>query len=214
MPVSRRFEGRTVCLIATGPSLRLEQIASARSQGFVLFGCNNVWEIVPDLAVLYACNTTWWAYYWSDRLLEYPAEKWTTSQEAAKKYRLNWIAERDRFGLSSDPTRIHHGHGSGYSLLNLAYLMGAQRIVLLGYDMRYAADYSGEEKQVGSGPRHYFGEYPSALLHWPKVSVANGVHAGLIKYYERVAEQNTVEIVNCTPGSALTCFPMKDIDAL
>lgn len=214
MPLARVYESRTVCLIATGPSLTLEQIDCAREKGFVLFGCNNVWECVPDLAVLYACNAAWWTFYWSDRLAAYPAQKWTTSREAAQKFKLSWIAERDRFGLSSDANRIHHGHGSGYSMLNLAYLMGAARIVLLGYDLKYAPDYSGEDKRAGSLPRHYFGEYPSGLLHWPKVSVKDGVHVGLIKYYERVAEQNLIEIVNCTPRSALTCFPMKDIDAL
>lgn len=214
MPLEGICEGRTVCLIATGPSLTLEQIAAARAKGFVLFGCNNVWEITPDLAVLYASNEGWWAQYWCNRLKDYPAQKWTTSREAARKFQINWIAERDAYGLSNNPARVHHGHGSGYTMLNLAYLMGASRVVLLGYDLKYASDYRGEEKNIGSSPRHYFGEYPSALLHWPKVSVTAGVHTGLLKYYERVAEQGSIEIVNCTPNSALTCFPMKDINAL
>ena len=165
--------------------------------------------------MLYGCNVGFWATYWSDALKDHPSQKWTTNKEAADKFGLNLIAERDRWGLSNDPARIHHGHGSGYSLVNLAYLMGASRIVLLGYDLRYANDYSGDDKRAGSTPRHYFGEYPSALLHWPKVSVQNGVHVGLLKYYESVAKQNAVEIINCTgPNSALTCFERMSIDAV
>ena len=214
MPLERIFCGRTVALIATGPSLTPQQVDAARRKGFALAGCNNVWEMVPDLELLYACNEGWWNYYWSEALARHPAQKWTTNAQAAQKYGLNWIAERNRPGLSKDPTVIHHGHGSGYSLLNLAYLMGAARIVLLGYDLRYAPNYSGAMKQVGSSPRHYFAEYPEPLRHWPKQQVVNGVHVGLLELYRGVAKQNAVEIINCTPGSALDCFARSDIESL
>lgn len=174
-------------------------------------GCNNVWQIVPDLAVLYGCNLKWWQHYWSPELAAHPAEKWTTNAEAARTFGLHWIAEANRPGLSNDPELVHHGHGSGYSLLNLAYLMGAARIVLLGYDLQYSADYNGAARHVGSGPRHYFGEYPEPLRHWPSVRVQRGVHVELLDLYQSVADQGAVEIVNCTPGSALRCFPTMDI---
>jgi hypothetical protein len=135
--------------------------------------------------------------------------------EAAGRYGLNWIAEKNARGLSADPSVIHHGHGGGYSMVNLAYLMGAERIVLLGYDLAYAPDYDGRNQQVGSKPRHYFGEYPERLQHWPSVKVKQGVHVELLDLYQSVADQRLVEIVNCTgPNSALKCFPQVEIDAL
>lgn len=199
--------------IGTGPSLTPQQIECARGKGFALTGCNNTWEMIPDLRVLYACNEGWWAHYWSDALAAHPCEKWTTNAAAAKRYGVNWIAERDGRGLSDGP-HIHHGHGSGYSLLNLVYLMGARRVVLLGYDMKYAPDYDGRRRDVGSKPRHYFGEYPESLLHWPKAQVRAGVHVGLVQRYREVAEQGRIEILNATPDSALDCFPRVPIDAL
>lgn len=199
-----------MCCIGTGPSLTPQQVDTARAKGFVLFGCNRVWELT-DLDVLYCCNETFWDHYWCDDLAKYRASKWTGSKVAADRYGLNWINGYDRPGLSVDPAYVHHGHGSGFSLVNLAYLMGARRIVLLGYDMRYAADYSGQDKRVGSSPRHYFGEYPSALHHWPSVSVRGGVHVGLVAQYESVAKQGLVEVINATPAGALTCFPTMDI---
>lgn len=214
MPVEKRFLGQTVACIATGPSLTLQQVEAARSKGFVLFGCNNVWRDVPDLSVLYACNEGWWAHYWCDDLLYYPAEKWTTNKVAADKFSLNWIAEKFDYGLSSNPNIVHHGHGSGYTMLNLAYLMGASRILLLGYDCKYAPDYSGQDRKIGSAPRHFFGEYPSALRHWPFFSIKNGVHVEMVELYRSVAQQGAVEIVNCTPGSAIDCFPRADIESL
>ena len=83
--------------------------------------------------------------------------------------------------------------------------------MLLGYDLRYAPDYDGRQRAPGATPRHYFGEYPSALQHWPFMNVKAGVHTQLLRLYESVAKQGLVEIVNCTPGSALQCFPMREI---
>jgi len=202
----------TVCCIGTGPSLTLAQVEVARAKGFTLFGCNRVWEIVPDLTVLWGTNLAFWQHYWCDRLAQYPAEKWTVSGEAARLYRLQWVGERNAPGLSTDWRAIHHGHGGGYSMLNLAYLMGAQRVVLLGYDLSYARDYDGREHRAGSTPRHYFGEYPAALQHWPSVKVREGRHLELLALYQSVAEQGLIEIINCTgPTSALACFPSMTI---
>jgi hypothetical protein len=203
-----------VC-IATGPSLTLQQVEAARQKGFTLFGCNRTWEIVPDLALLWGTNLAFWQHYWCPDLAGYPAEKWTVNREAAERYGLFWTAEKNAPGLSTDESVIHHGHGGGYSMLNLAYLMGAERIVLLGYDLRYAEDYDGPNHEPGSSARHYFGEYPQQLQHWPSKQVRNGVHVELVDLYESVAKQNLVEIVNCTgPNSALTCFPRVAIECL
>jgi hypothetical protein len=85
----------------------------------------------------------------------------------------------------------------------MAHKMGAERILLLGYDLKYAPDYDGRSRKVGSSPRHYFGEYPASMQHWPSVQVKGGVHVELLSLYKSIFEQGLVEIVNCTPGSAL-----------
>lgn len=170
--------------------------------------------MAPDLELLYGCNFRWWDHYWNE-VRSLPCEKWTTNREAADKFGLNWIAERNAPGLSTDPDVIHHGHGSGYSLVSMAYRAGAKRILLLGYDLKYAADYDGKARQVGSAPRHFFGEYPGAMQHWPSVKVRKGIHVELVDLYRSVHEQGLVEIINCTPGSALEgVIPSVDIHAV
>jgi hypothetical protein len=42
-------------------------------------------------------------------------------------------------GLSDNPTELVHGTHGGYQAINLAVLMGAAKIVLLGYDMRVSS---------------------------------------------------------------------------
>jgi hypothetical protein len=204
---------KTIVCVGTGPSLTMEQVAVARSKGFALYGCNLTFRDVPDLAVLHACNTQFWDFY-ADELKGHPAQKWTTRPEAAARYPwLNYISEIDRPGLSADPRVLHHGHSSGYQLVGLAYHHGAARILLIGFDLRFPSGYDGRNRIAG-GKRHYFGdgEYPAPLQHWPSVQVRNGVHVELVELYRSVHEQGLVEIINCTPGSALEgVIPSMDI---
>jgi hypothetical protein len=101
-------------------------------------------------------------------------------------------------------------------LPQIAYHAGFRRLLLCGYDMRYAADYDGRNQSIGSVPRHYFGEYKeSELNHWPSVKVRDGVHVELIEQFEKVKRLNPeVEIINCSPGSAMTCFQMATLQEL
>lgn len=203
-----------VACIGTGPSLTLEQIDTARAKGLALFGCNNVYQLVPDLALHYAVNLNWWDHYWPE-IKDHPCEKWTTNRDAAYRYGLHHINEKNAPGLSADPAVVHHGHGSGYTLVNLAYLKGARRIYLLGYDLKYAKDYDGRAHRVGETERHYFGEYPASMQHWPSVQVKAGVHVELVDLYRSIHEQGLVEIVNCSPDSALDgVIPTKPVDAI
>jgi len=187
------------------------QIQAARR--FTLFACNDAVRWAPDCALLFACNWQWWDARWPE-VKDLPCEKWTSRKESAEKYGINWIDEVNRPGLSQDPSLLHHGHSSGYQLLGMAYRAGAERILLLGYDLQFAPDYDGKAKRIGSGPRHFFGEYEPALQHWPSVKIQHGRHVELISLYESVAKQGLVEVINCTPGSALTCFPTADIDCV
>ena len=205
---------RTICCVGTGPSLTKEQIAQARWKGFELYGCNLVYQIVPDLDLLYGCNYGFWETYWHQGLRDHSAQKWTTNKHAAEMFGINWIAEKFMHGLSTDPDVISHGHGSGFSLVSMAHRAGADRIVLLGYDMRYAADYDPKNRNPGSTPRHYFGEYEPHLQHWPSKQVKSGVHVELLDLYRSVANQGLVEIINATPDSAIECFERRDINAI
>lgn len=200
-----------VC-IGTGPSLTPAQVQSARER-WPLFVCNDAFRLAPDAALLHACNWQWWDARWNE-VKDLPCEKWTTRRESAEKYGINFIDEVNLPGLSTDPTVLHHGHSSGYQLVGMAYRAGFERIILLGYDMKYAPDYNGRTREIGRWPRHWFGEYEPALQHWPSAKVVNGVHVELCELYQSVADQGLVEVINATPDSALNCFPKVPIERL
>ena len=211
------LSAQTAVILATGPSLTHEVLKAARSGQEVgawsVFGMNHVWRDFPTLDVFLACNPEYYASQWDLGLKDHKAEKWTWDLNTAEQYGLRYIAGKWADGFSEHTGVIHYGHSSGFQLPQIAYHAGFRRLLLCGYDMRYSADYDGRNQRIGSTPRHYFGEYADAVLnHWPSVKVKNGVHVELIEQFEKVKRLNPeVEIINCSPGSAMTCFPMSTL---
>ncbi len=113
---------------------------------------------------------------------------------------VRYIKSKVGQGLSFDRSVIHQGSNSGYQAINLACHLGAKRIILLGYDMQFGPE----------GQTHHHGDHPKGM---------NNPAEGLFKtWIERFAtivpdlERAGVEIINCTPDSALKCFPMAKLE--
>jgi len=100
-------------------------------------------------------------------------------------------------GLSFNPKVIHYGSNSGFQALNIAVLMGAKRIILLGYDMRFSKD----------NKSHWFGDHPD--------NVRSNYTSWLSNYGVAAAQLNEkgIEVINCSPISALTCFRMESLES-
>lgn len=211
------FSETTAVVLATGPSLTADVLAAARrgqARGvWRVYGMNHVWRDFPTLDVFLSCNPEYYDTQWERGLKDIPAEKWTWDRDTAQRYRIRFIEGKWADGFSSDPRFIHYGHSSGFQLPQIAYHAGFRRLLLCGYDMKFAPDYDGRNRRIGSTPRHYFGEYDDdKLKHWPSVKIRDGVFVELIEQFEKVKRLNPdVEIINCSPGSALTCFPFGNL---
>ena len=167
----------------------------------MLFGCNNsIFDF--DLDVHHACNYQWHDFY-AKKIMDYPCDKWTTRPEVPNKFPwIRYIEERWEPGLSTDKAYICAHHGTGPQLVNLALRYGCTRMLLVGWDMRH------------KGKRHYFGdgEYPEPLQHFTCNLGPDGELIGLIKEMETIKpEDYGIEIVNCTPNSAMKCFPFGEL---
>ena len=90
-----------------------------------------------------------------------------------------------------DGSKIHYGSNSGFQAINLAMLMGAKTVLLVGFDFH------------GS---HFFGTHPAEL--------GNPVFADFLPEFNYAAENLPPEysIINCTEGSHLGCFPFGRLD--
>jgi hypothetical protein len=154
---------------------------------------------MPWADVLYACDAWWWEYYGG--CPGFHGEKWSTHDqnanpklEIAAKYGVSLVRGQCGDGFSTDPSIIHYGSNSGFQAINLAMLFGARRILLVGFDM-----------SSPNGKTHFFGHHPS-FRGQPRYESFVGAYNDAAKRL-----QTGVEIINCTPGSALRCFPKADL---
>ena len=218
----------TCIIIATGPSLNEEQISLIRDahekELVKVLTVNNAYKIAPFSDYHVSYNDNWWEHYmYEDDLINLRnrgCQMWTQHMSVADAFGINFIEGKQvnyiGTGLSKDPTIIHSNHGSGPMALNLATLYGYKRILLIGHDMKYPKGYNGRTRETG-GKRHFFGEYPKSMQHWPKTMVGphtGGVLSGINKIYGSMVndlKDLNVDVINCTPESALSYFRLSDL---
>ena len=226
MKIEPKFEGKTAIVLGTGPSMNNEVVELVNhyrakpDSPFRVFGINNVFQLKVRLDVFFACNPEWWDFYHTEPKIRYlrdNADLWTWDFETAHQYALNWIpgkwsgGRRNVTSLSTDPSYIHYGHGAGYEVLGVAYHYGCRHFILAGYDLRYPTEYDRQTQNPG-GKRHFFGEYPEALKHWPKVG-RRGEMTGLLDCYKTIdIDKLGLRITNTTPRSALDFFEVGELE--
>ena len=214
-PLSRivppSLTGETVVCFATGPSLTPEVVETIRpyhEAGIVkAAGLNDAYRAVDYLDVFYACDLKWWEIHTDAafalkqprHLMEIDAEMWgnNTAAKLLKKYpHINIVHGHGKQGFSEQRIKIHWGNNSGFQLLNLVFLMGAERMVLVGYNMN---------TPQGKEP-HFFGKHPDGL------GGQNGnQYRGFVQQYQRIQGRIKKMIVNATPDTALDCFEHVDL---
>jgi len=100
-------------------------------------------------------------------------------------------------GLSLYTDEVRHGGTSGYAALNIAILKRAAMIVLLGFD------YSGDAGAFNYHRSYSWGSANEAL--WP-------IWARRFDAAAQVCRALGVEVINASPTSAVTSFPVDTID--
>lgn len=111
---------------------------------------------------------------------------------------INHIAAIDEPGLCVKPGRIHTGLNSGYQAIGLAFMWGAARIVLLGYDMQRGPD----------GKSHHHGDHEGGL---PNLGTMHEWSRRMVQLAIDLSVQG-VEVVNCSRRTALKCFECRPIE--
>lgn len=188
------WRGQTAVIVASGPSLTDAQINVVRAAGVRLITTNTTHERAPWADVHYACDLMWWRT--NITKVRTKAACWTQDRASAERWQLNWVRQSARPGLGTKD--LHVNGNSAFGAINLAYLFGARRILLIGVDMKPG---------------------PNGRLHWhpdhPKPCVQNmPFKEWLFKSVALARDLKAAgcEVINCTPGSALTVWPMSTIE--
>lgn len=193
--VPRLWPGSTIICLGSGPSLTAEDVALTR--GYHVLAINDTYRLAPHLSVLYAADLRWWD--WHPDALRLPCLRFGTHTLIERRYpEVGQLRHVQGAVWCTDPSALAGSHG-GLQAINLAWHLGAGRIVLLGYDMQPAPD----------GRNHFFGEHP------------DGTHVNYVrrlKDYEEVADRLArmgIEIVNCSRVTAIPSIPrMRLTEAL
>lgn len=194
-----KWPGCTVAILASGPSLTVEQCETVRvwragsplRRAIVI---NTTFRRALWADMLYGCDAPWWEIYIREVRATFSGELWTQDRKAKRDHGIRWIESAPGRGLSRKPGLIHQGMNGGFQAINLAYHAGVEKMILLGYDMR------GD---------HWHGRHPL-----PLTNASAPLQARWIDHFEALANDlrgTPVQIVNCSPGTALNAFPKADL---
>lgn len=208
--VPREWAGEPCFILGGGRSLRGFDASILRGRGRVIGVKESGLSLAPWADVLYWCDPQWTDANWQRLHLHTGRYKIcraqlherysTTPPKLAKTIEASLIAAGVKHlgrnpsqPLSVDPTMTGEPVDTGGSAINLAHLFGLAPIFLIGFDMRTT------------------GHWHDRTLKEPEAAH----YARFIPPIERMAARLRdlgVRVINCTPGSALTCFPFMPLD--
>lgn len=212
------WKGETVVCIGGGPSLTPEDVERIKGRARVI-AVNDAYLVAPFADICYFADARWWKWH-SDGI----AKKWPWASFTADEVRKAFaefkgqkvtientgmmVADPAVFilhndndhrgssgGLSERPNGIRTGSNGGYQAMNIATLAGAKRILLLAYDMHYP-----------KGRSHSHNGHPIRMNEDAYRRYAHNFKS-MLPQLQRMG----VEVVNCTPGSALSAFPIRPL---
>lgn len=193
MNLPQIFQGRSVFVCASGPSMNAED--ANKLANLPVVAVNSTIELLPRAWVLFASDTVWWRkceHLWR----KFIGLKFCIEQPPANLNQAFCLPSQP--GERLRPNMITKGGSGGCCAIQVAYHMGASRIYLLGFDM-----------QITNGQKHWHPDHPMGnptdhvLPIWAERTdriCADIINAG-------------VPVVNLTRQTSLT-VPRGDIDAI
>lgn len=195
---TRLWPNSTIFILGGGPTL-LDTLAGRELRQYPVIGVNDAC-VLGDWVDVLMFDARW--YWWSLEqcrsfrglkvTLNCHPELYDVSQEPG----VNVMKYKYGHGLIRDPRYLNFNRSNGAAAINLAYHLGADEVVLLGFDMRRVNGRKNwYDRQEVSKPN----PYSRFLEPFPKI--------------KRDAKALGLKIINATPGSKLKCFPFVALDS-
>jgi uncharacterized Rossmann fold enzyme len=203
--ISRRYEkittlepiylGETIYIVGGGPSLK--GFDFERLKGKIVIAVNKALYHVPFAQVLYWSDQRFYEWYGED-VDKYNGIKVTNKPQPKRADIIN-LVDTGKDGLELEAHAIRHGGNSGYAAINVAYHLGARKIVLLGFDM-----------QNGKGGESHFHEgYPT------RPTSNEVIQSNMLPSFDTLVDplkRRKVEIYNLSSTSLIKCFQRIDLE--
>jgi len=196
--VEERWPDSTVYILGGGPSLNKVNFDLIKDKH--VLGVNQAYQLGDWVDACYSGDRRW--YYWNvSQLPNYKGTMYTSypTFQARKGCPTINLGRISSHGIS-DKSRhsIAWNGNSGASAINVAYWLGARRVVLLGFDMqREGGRFNWHDKYPPTKRSKKDNRYPTPyrrfLKCWRQVAID--------------AKRLELEILNATPDSKITLFP-------
>lgn len=186
----------TIICVASGPSIIQKQLDQIKQSGLYTICVNRSFELLPNCDAIFACDIRWWYEYYELTQAHSPESKlYTIAGIGSHFYKKRKIGKEIielpyESGVGLGKEHLIHGGNSGYMAVNLAYLLGAKKIILVGYDHQHT-----------NGKRHWHSDYDKKKFPY------NADNVDRMKDNFEVLAQDLInegiDVVNCSIETAL-----------
>ena len=192
--VSKLWPDSTAYIIGGGPSLEDTNLPLIHSENII--GVNDAFKLGDWVDICWWGDCRWGVWN-HEALQEFKGLNVSCTRCNCQHPNTLKVRRREGFGISDNPAEVFWNRNSGASAINLAYHLGARRIILLGFDMKMKDGHHNWHSNHRSNPR-------AAIYQERYLPVFEKIAAD--------ASRLRVEIVNATPDSELKIFPMVKLE--
>lgn len=178
------IRNKTVCCIASGPSLTKEDCEAVYEKGIPIIAVNSSWKFAPYCDFIYGGDAAWWMANQEEVMAEAEyAEFWTSSENFSKRNYINYYKPATGGFWNS-----------GMRAIEFAISHGASRVILLGYDcsVKHGIHCHGPHAET-SNPTE------ANTAKW--------------KRQFAVLDTRGCEVVNCSRYTEIDCFRKENLES-
>ena len=200
----RMWPGRTVYVIGGGPSLEnldWTPLITRKTRGECrVIGVNDAYTLGSWIDAIFFGDEQWYHIHVKRGLLQWPGLIVTCIRDENKREIFPGVLVMYRIpnGIVTDKGKLGWNGSSGAAAINLAVVLGARRIVLLGFDMKLTETDDGPKANWHVNHKDPVPN-PTVYPHFMK----------RILWMSQALDHHhpKVEVLNANPDSALECFP-------
>lgn len=200
------WAGLTAVVIGNGNSILSMDFAPILArEDFRTLVANGGYHTVPRANVLMCSDRHWLADnpdlrgFRGDMIVVTRPEAVRRADNRMVHVRREFI-EKVKGDIFSDPGRLVEGHNSTSTNISQAVLRGARRIILLGIDLTPGeAGRRSAYNALPDDPARALTRYQRQVQH-------------LTMQASHIMRRGGIEVVNCSPRSALSCYPYATIE--
>jgi len=194
---TRWYAGLDVVVIGGGPSL--EGFDWRRLVGVPTIGCNDAYQLGEDVCSVCIFGDIGWFNHHVRELIKFRNPVFT-NQPTLVANSPPWVLTLPREQSGLHKNALGWGGNTGCAAVNLALILGAKRVVLLGFDMKLKGF------KANWHPNHLNKPNPDAYQRFKRGFEA--IKKDLPKVFPGS------EIVNAGPDSDLNLFPEVDLEEI